>query len=94
MNKYEIALNWLCDQCFHLKIEHGNRCEWVDKCKHIERLKELVEKATPMKPIWEYEDEPICPYCREPLDGDEEHCDLCDQRIDWSEDDENSQRNV
>lgn len=46
---------------------------------------ELLEKATPKKPHWIYDDEPLCPYCGEVLDGTEEHCDECDQRLDWSD---------
>ena len=45
----------------------------------------LLERATPKKPNWIYDDEPLCPYCGEALDGTEEHCDGCDQRLDWSE---------
>ncbi len=44
----------------------------------------LIEKATPKKPNWVYDDEPLCPYCGEVLDGTEEYCDECDQRLDWS----------
>lgn len=46
---------------------------------------ELLEKATPKKPNWIYDDEPLCPYCGEVLDGTEEHCDECDQRLDWGD---------
>lgn len=45
----------------------------------------LLERATPKKPNWIYDDEPLCPNCGEVLDGTEEHCDGCDQRLDWSE---------
>lgn len=82
MNKYKEAKAWLD------KINANPQWNRVDiEEPALSQLNELFEKTTPKKPIWEYDDEPICPYCREPLDGDEEHCDLCDQRIDWSEDD-------
>ncbi len=45
----------------------------------------LLERATPKKPNWIYDDEPLCPNCGDVLDGTEEHCDGCDQRLDWSE---------
>lgn len=47
MNKYESSLNILCDNCYHLKIERGKRCEWDGHCANYKRLKKLVEKDTP-----------------------------------------------
>lgn len=49
-------------------------------------IKKLIEKPTPKKPYYKDVDEPLCPYCHQPLDGYEEHCEICDQRIDWSDD--------
>lgn len=99
MNKYEMALNWLCDQCFHLKIERGNRCEWVDKCKHVERLKKLVEKSTPKKPVMLYDvfgDGVLsCPHCKQPIRNvwskanyEPNACHCCGQAFDWREENE------
>lgn len=71
--------------------------EWIKKIQsHLEwnyveidrsaisEISEIMEKATPKKPVCVYDDEPLCPNCGEVLDGTEEHCDECDQRIDWS----------
>lgn len=74
--------------------------EWIDKIQDrinrnmidveidqeaVDEIKGIMEKATPKKPNWIYDDEPLCPYCGEVLDGTEVHCDECDQRLDWSE---------
>ena len=86
MNKYQEALDILHG------VANGNliretTCDYQrdknDEYKDI--LQELVDKATPKKPHWIYDDEPLCPYCGEVLDGTEEHCDECDQRLDWSD---------
>ena len=50
----------------------------------ITELEGKLELATAKKPRWLYEDEPLCPCCGEVLDTTEEHCDGCDQRLDWS----------
>ena len=74
--------------------------EWIDKIQDrinrnmidveidqeaVDEIKSIMEKATPKKPNWIYDDEPLCPNCGDVLDGTEEHCDGCDQRLDWSE---------
>lgn len=74
VNKYEKALDLMSKE---IKDDHLDN--------EFQLLDELVSKATPTKPIWVYNDESICPYCREPLDGCKEHCVLYGQRIDWSE---------
>lgn len=51
----------------------------------ISELKSKLELATPKKPTWIYDDEPICPNCSEVLDDGEEHCKVCDQRLCWTE---------
>lgn len=48
-------------------------------------LREKLAIATNKKPVWIYDDEPLCPNCSEVLDDGCEHCDMCDQRIDWSD---------
>lgn len=53
--------------------------------ENCQKIRETIEKATPKKPNWIYDDEPLCPYCGEVLDGTEVHCDECDQRLDRSE---------
>lgn len=51
----------------------------------VKKIRETIEKATPKKPNWIYDDEPLCPCCGEVLDSTEEHCDECDQRLDWGD---------
>lgn len=46
---------------------------------------EVLELMTPKEPVFVYEDEPLCPNCRSVLDGYEEHCIICDQKIDWGD---------
>lgn len=46
---------------------------------------EALEKMTPTKPNWIYEDEPMCPNCGEIMDDGENPCECCNQLIDWSE---------
>ena len=71
MNKFIEALEKMCHGLF-------TRHEY-------ELLKEFIELNTPTKPQYVFSDEPVCPSCHTPLDGTEAHCDICDQRIDWSE---------
>lgn len=82
MNKYQEALDIL--SCLMSRKTEDDYTPFEYR-KAQATLQELVDKATPTKPIWEFDDEPICPYCRSVLDGDEEHCEVCDQRIDWSD---------
>lgn len=53
--------------------------------EEIIELKAKVELATPKKPCWICNDEPMCPNCCEIIDDGMEHCDSCDQRLNWSE---------
>lgn len=81
MNKYEEALDWL-------KLS----CDCIDDCKAVETLQELVDKATPKKPI------PLfipmvflpyrCPVCKTLVNRKKEkfdYCPKCGQKLDWSE---------
>ena len=71
MSNPQEALDWL-------KLSCG--CDRDDES--VKTLQELIEKSIPKKPYYVYLDEPLCPHCHAPLDGDEEYCDCCDQRID------------
>ncbi len=74
--------------------------EWIEMIKEhpnwrrvdidweaVDEIKEIMEKAMAKKPVCFYgaEDEPLCPNCHNVLDGTEEYCEICDQRLDWSE---------
>ena len=61
----------------------------VNQCTAV--LQELIDKATPKKPtncgktIYI----PACPYCGNVLGSTvDNHCSKCNQRIDWSSEDE------
>lgn len=61
--------------------------EFIDEL--VDEYYELVEHTTPKKVVWIYDDEPLCPACSEAIDaGDQELCEFCQQRLDWSEDGE------
>lgn len=54
--------------------------------KLIEEHFELVDHTTPKKVVWIFADEPLCPSCSEAIDaGDQDLCEFCGQRLDWSE---------
>ena len=46
---------------------------------------EALEKMTPQKPLWVYNDEPLCPNCGAVLDDCETPCENCHQFLDWSD---------
>ena len=46
---------------------------------------EALEKQIPKKPNYVYDDEPLCPYCQEVIEGGDVICESCRQLIDWSD---------
>lgn len=65
--------------------------EWeypMDYAAAFETAIEALEKQTPKKPNYVYEDEPLCPYCGAVLDDCESPCENCNQFIDWSDSDD------
>ena len=89
----------ICEKCMHLKVCKHVETNSAYKsavltrgaCGHFRNEQQenaTLEKlglATAKKPRWIYDDEPLCPCCGEVLDTTEVHCDVCDQRLDWSE---------
>ena len=83
MNKYQEALNAV------EKIFYGTFQGYIDE-NEVEAIRELVDKATPMKPIAYSE----CPVCDENVFYETKkgnykcftYCTNCGQKIDWSED--------
>ncbi len=83
MNKYQEALKKLCGRCHK------------DTTEHKEVLQELVDKATPKKPVVVLDDDynefgeqliyaEYCPNCSEDLtEVGGAFCHGCGQRIDW-----------
>lgn len=90
MNKYQVALDYIKHDLEHndfIRYKNGNH---VDKY-HREILKELVDRATPMKPIGDLDSIPHyrCPscFCTVKLFDDsqcDKYCQHCGQAIDWS----------
>ena len=87
MNKYQASLDFLRDG------EDSNMADW-------DLLQELVDRATPMRPVIEQgalsyysgvglcRDYYVCPKCGEEVgrgDNKANHCPDCGQVIDWSE---------
>lgn len=81
MNKYQEALVTLCD---HLYADGDGEIIILS----IESLDELVDRATPMKPIRSKANKGafICPICQDRCFsmGDYGFCPDCGQAIDWS----------
>lgn len=96
MNKYEEALDWLTWRCMEPNEDYeGLVYDQVPDFEieaNIEPLRELIEKATPKKPLeapehwnkyyW------VCPTCEKlnPRVFNLNYCGYCGQKIDWSED--------
>lgn len=92
MNKYQNALNWFKDHTCEEGLIECIDCDINGCCDYQKKnineryvlLQELIDKVTPTKPYYKDPDEPLCPYCHNPICEPEEHCAICDQRIDWS----------
>ena len=77
--------------CYY--CEHATDGECSDGCIRFQKIKkeacqlaiEALEKHTPQKPNWLYDDEPYCPTCQCALREYEEVCGECTQLIDWGE---------
>ena len=90
MNKYQEALERLAGiNVIHLQgHERQKRVEESDRHNDIETMFELVERATPKKPIgtlWSY----CCPNCQSSEvvnenSGNNNFCGNCGQAIDWN----------
>lgn len=88
MNKYEKSLN-------NLESKNYNDIQWFQEYyDDLDTLRELVEKATPIKPTHVHSDIYSCPECavafRLPKNRfvHYQYCDVCGQKLDWSEEDE------
>lgn len=97
MNKYQEALerakicgdNDCCD-CKFNEICINDKKGWYGT------LKELVDKATPKKPIINHIcneiegdiDYGVCPICERPLGYAFNYCEDCGQALDWSDEDD------
>lgn len=74
----------ICRLINHFNIhDDGRPTPYLDEAVRL-AIKAL-EKQTPTKPNWIYDDEPLCPYCQEVIEDGDVICDSCHQLIDWSE---------
>ena len=86
MNKYKQAFNGWMDS-----LHESEHCS-----EDLKVLMELVEKATPKKPLEVYEsflDLDLfgeCPVCGEWCSSTMNYCPKCGQALDWSEEDVNN----
>lgn len=98
MNKYDKAIRGIayfgyCRRC--REIFGTEKCVRHDCYNDVKALDELVEKATPKKPIQlENKDRSRCPNCKNQLpfrknalkkQNPRIYCDRCGQAIDWSD---------
>lgn len=86
MDKYKEALDNICFYC-----GHANCDEYLNPkvFEELNIIQELVEKATPKKPIRFidkfYVSPYKCPVCKTiPHTCNQKYCDECGQALDWS----------
>ena len=96
MNKYQETLKFFIKLANRVPLKFANDefCERFDK--NIVLIKELVDRATPKKPInktknsnirYENCDIVICPHCGKKLKlkSKGKYCDKCGGALDWSD---------
>ena len=90
MNKYQEALLKLGEYTVVLSWSKNQTCS-INELNEFKLLQELVDKATPKKPIISSYDEfgyvdfyehHYCPNCKNKVD--KAYCPACGQKIDWS----------
>lgn len=89
MNKYQEALGFLKESArenyFRQQVQIREERETIFKSS--EYLQELVDKATPKKPIQKAAGRTVCPNCERSIarEVSPRYCSVCGQRLDWSE---------
>ena len=80
MNKYQVALDFLCDNSKLTQFNIGES-QWAS-----ETLQELVDKATPKKPLPPKDTFFLhqCPNCKVDFIGSSIDRCQCGQKIDWN----------
>ena len=94
MNKYQEALYIITDWFHSYENEKGvivherHITPKYEKAKTT--LQELVEKETPKKVEYYYCDDGYgsCPKCHWVLEHERSYCEVCGQKLDWSDKDE------
>ena len=89
MNKYQEALGFLKESAYENYLRHYVQTskEKVTLFKSSEYLQELVDRATPKKPIQKAAGRTVCPNCERSIarEVSPRYCSVCGQRLDWSE---------
>ena len=91
MNKYQEALDYLAVslQVFDETVDDKPYRDELDSKRETARkeLQELVDKATPKKPVQKPAGRKICPNCKRSTAREVSplYCCICGQRLDWSE---------
>ena len=80
MNKYQNSLDNFV-KALSLFTNFKSMHEWKSD------LQELVDKATPKKPIQKAAGRKVCPNCNRSTvrEVSPRYCSICGQRLDWSE---------
>ena len=80
MNKYQNSLDNFV-KALNLFTNFKSMHEWKSD------LQELVDKATPKKPIQKAAGRTVCPNCERSIarEVSPRYCSVCGQRLDWSE---------
>lgn len=99
MNKYQEVLNFLKEHAYEMSEEYYDGSDYyydfqpMDNVDEVAKpLQELVNKATPMKPIPLFIPIAFLPYrcrkCRGLVNTKKEmfsYCPYCGQKVDWSD---------
>nr|DAT74989.1 MAG TPA: ribosome, girodazole, girolline, antibiotic complex, 50S [Caudoviricetes sp.] len=93
MNKYQEALDYLAVslQVFDETVDDKTYRDELEAKRENARkeLQELVDKATPKKPIQKAAGRKVCPNCERSTvrEVSPRYCSICGQAIDWGTDD-------
>nr|DAS02597.1 MAG TPA: ribosome, girodazole, girolline, antibiotic complex, 50S [Caudoviricetes sp.] len=89
MNKYQEALEYLTEEAYsnYFRKYVQTSKEKVFLFKSAKALQELVDRATPKKPIQKAARRNVCPNCMRSTarEVSPRYCSICGQRLDWSE---------
>lgn len=85
MNKYQEAL--LNIRYYYAQSQKYKKLQKYNAIRQLETLQELVDKATPKKPIQKAAGRTVCPNCERSITREvsPRYCSICGQRLDWSE---------
>ena len=85
MNKYQEALSNI--RYYYAQSQKYKKLQKYNAIRQLETLQELVERATPKKPIQKAAGRTVCPNCERSIarEVSPRYCIVCGQRLDWSE---------